>query len=356
MSISNKTDFYLDFQRFHDLKLGARANSSDATNAVAQQFEGLFVQQMLSAMRSAAKVDGASHSSYMDFYQEIYDKQLAQTIAGQDRLGVAKLITRQIPGAAGNESVAKVATELKMPETGLAPEPADSADAVAATTTPVPANLAYAAVANTAQASKPEPLEPAAATTGVVLSKVVDNDFAESMQIDRQNQRWQQPQQFVADLLPEARNVAQQLGVSPELLVAQAALETGWGKHTMQLDDGRSSFNLFGIKAGADWRGGALARSSLEYRDGTLASEVSRFRAYASPADSLADYVDFIKSNPRYQAALEHGGNDEAYMRAIQQAGYATDPRYADKVIGILHGDTLQNTLASLDPGVTDHA
>ena len=98
MSISNQTDFYLNFQQFGEMKLGARENSDEAAQAVAQQFEGLFVQQMLAAMRSAAKIDGVQQSSHMDFYQDMYDKQLAQTIAKQDRLGVARMILQQMPG------------------------------------------------------------------------------------------------------------------------------------------------------------------------------------------------------------------------------------------------------------------
>ncbi|MBT8434615.1 MAG: rod-binding protein, partial [Gammaproteobacteria bacterium] len=92
MSISNQADFYLNFQQFGDMKLGARSGSDDAAKSVAGQFEGLFVQQMLAAMRSAAKIDSGQDSSYLNFYQEMYDKQLAQTVAGQNRLGVAKLI------------------------------------------------------------------------------------------------------------------------------------------------------------------------------------------------------------------------------------------------------------------------
>lgn len=349
MSISNQTDFYLDFQRFSDLKLDARANSDEAAAAVARQFEGLFLQQMLAAMRSAAKIDDSQHSSYMNFYREMYDKQLAQTIAGQDRLGVAKLIMRQLPNA-GSAATESSAAPLQMPDhRPAAPRPFDSAVAAL----PAPAVETGAPVATRQSA----PAAGVADQSGnVVLGKVVDDDFAEVAQIERVNQRWQQPRNFVADVLPAAEQAAARLGVSAELLVAQAALETGWGKHTMKFDDGRSSFNLFGIKASAGWRGGALAKASLEYRDGALSSEVSRFRAYASPAHSIADYADFIQSSPRYREALSHGGNDEAYIRAIQDAGYATDPRYADKVMGILRGETLQNTLVSLNSGVTDHA
>ena len=354
MSITSKTDFFLDFQRFGELKLDARAHSKDAAVAVAQQFEGLFVQQMLAAMRSAAKIDGSQNSSYMEFYREMYDKQLAQTIAGEDRLGMSKLIMRHMPeadrlnaDADAADAGEKADVELQMPTTTLA-----VARRAAVAAAPEAEPLASVKVENTKTVAE----IPAEQGGDVVLSKVSDNDFAEVAAIERANQRWLEPQQFVADVMPEATRAADRLGISAELLVAQAALETGWGKHTMKFDDGRSSYNLFGIKASTDWNGSALAKSSLEYRDGALASEVSRFRAYTSPAQSFDDYVDFIQSSPRYQDALRHDGNDETYIRAIQDAGYATDPQYADKVIGILNGELMTNTLASLNSGVSDHA
>jgi flagellar protein FlgJ len=199
---------------------------------------------------------------------------------------------------------------------------------------------------------------PQAATlpAAVVVSRVVDDDFAEVAGIERVNSRWQSPHNFIVDILPQAQSAAKSLGVSAELLLAQAALETGWGKHTMKFDDGRSSNNLFGIKAGPGWQGNSLHKSSLEYQDGALQHQVSSFRAYTTPAQSLTDYVDFIRTNPRYRHALQQVGDDQAFIREIHRAGYATDPAYADKVISILNGETLQRTLASLNTGVIDHA
>ncbi len=346
MSINNQADFFLNFQQFGDLKLRAREDSDDAAAAVARQFEGLFVQQMLSAMRSASNIDSTQHSSYMDFYQEMYDKQLAQSIAGQDRLGVAKMIMQQIPGN-GDELAG-------------AGNAAPSADMLATTAVARKAAIPAAAVVSDVEVGAGAAAEvgknaAVKADAGVVLGKVVDDDFAELAQIEQASNRWQQPADFIADIWPEASAAARSLGVSPQLLVAQSALETGWGRHTMKFDDGRSSFNLFGIKAGPDWQGAALKRQSLEYRDGALYNQVSRFRAYNAPADSLNDYVDFIKSNPRYQQAVASAGNDQAYIRAIHDAGYATDPHYADKVIGILNGELLQQSLAAIDSGVSSY-
>ncbi len=352
MAITDHTDFYLNFQRFGELKRDARGQSADATARVAQQFEGLLVQQMLAAMRAAARVDDGQHSSYLDTYREMYDKQLAQIVAGQDRLGFARLMLRQLPadpGVAAERAAQPQAAgglERRPPPAVAGEPPAGQALAAAASATRTPG------------ATEASPARVAAAVDAarVVLNRVVADDFAEVRRNTGHEPAWHGPAEFVADILPAARSAAAALGVSPRMLIAQSALETGWGRHTMRLDDGRSSYNLFGIKAGSDWQGPAVRRASLEYRDGILEPEVSSFRAYASPADSLRDYVDFIRSSPRYRAALERTGDDEQYIRAIHRAGYATDPGYADKVIDILNGDALERTLARLGAGDSDHA
>ena len=349
MSISNQTDFYLNFQQFGDMKLGARSGSDDAAQSVAQQFEGLFVQQMLAAMRSAVKIDTGQDSSYMNFYQEMYDKQLAQTVAGQNRLGVAKLIMQQMPGNEAESENSSTAPGL------------DFNPVRVATLSPDIASLKPPVVTSDVISSdhqNPSRMLPAVTeeTPTVRVSKVVDNDFAEVSRIEQANNRWQSPDKFIADILPQAQAAADTLGISARLLVAQSALETGWGKHTMKYADGRSSNNLFGIKTGPDWQGPSLHKTSLEFRDGILQSQVSSFRAYDTPAQSFSDYVKFIHSNPRYQQALTLTGDDQAFIREIHGAGYATDPQYADKVLNILNGGILQRALARLDAGVTDHA
>ncbi len=352
MAITDHTDFYLNFQRFGELKRDARGQSADASERVARQFEGLLVQQMLAAMRAAARVDDGLHSSYLDTYREMYDRQLAQIVAGQDRLGFARLMLRQLPAAAGATG-------------GQAAEPERAGEAgqrlPPATPGAPPAGPALAATVPTSRetpAARPQPVVAAAAVDAarVVLNRVVADDFAEVKRNAGQEPAWREPAAFVADILPAARSAAAALGVSARILIAQSALETGWGRHTMRLDDGRNSYNLFGIKAGSGWNGPAVSRASLEYRGGILEPEMSRFRAYASPADSLRDYVDFIRSNPRYHAALERAGDDEFFIRAIHRAGYATDPGYADKVIDIFNGDALERTLARLGDGGSDHA
>lgn len=158
------------------------------------------------------------------------------------------------------------------------------------------------------------------------------------------------PTAFVQALWPEAARAAKAIGVAPEVLVAQAALETGWGRNVIRGADGGSSNNLFGIKAGADWQGATVEVPTVEYRDGVAVTEQARFRAYDSPAASIDDYVNYIQSHPRYREALAQGGDPQSYATELQRAGYATDPRYAEKIQGVLGGEVLARALAGLKP------
>jgi flagellar protein FlgJ len=140
---------------------------------------------------------------------------------------------------------------------------------------------------------------------------------------------------FIRSLWPHARQVASELGVDPHALLAQAALETGWGRSVPCTAGGECSFNLFGIKAGGQWRGAQVAVPTLEYEGGVAVRKVERFRAYASAAESFRDYAKLIRDNPRYQDALNVGGDVAAFANALQRGGYATDPDYARKIVAV---------------------
>ena len=127
----------------------------------------------------------------------------------------------------------------------------------------------------------------------------------------------------------------------------QAALETGWGRRMIQRGDGDSANNLFGIKA-TGWSGERASASTHEYRGGVRRNERADFRAYASPAESFADYVSLLKRSPRYAQALEAGGDVRGFAQALQRAGYATDPSYADKITAIANGPTLRKALGRI--------
>jgi flagellar protein FlgJ len=153
------------------------------------------------------------------------------------------------------------------------------------------------------------------------------------------------PAAFIESLLPHAQQAAERLGVEPGILVAQAALETGWGKAMIKDGQGANSFNFFGIKADQRWQGAVADTNTHEYIEGNRIAIRDAFRAYDDPAQSFNDFVDFLSANPRYKTALENTGDAEQFVRSLQSAGYATDPEYANKILRI--ADSLPSFLTT---------
>jgi len=343
---ATQPELFMNMQQFSDLKLEARRDSAQASKAVAQQFEGLFIQMMLKGMRSAAVMDKEQHSSYMDFYTDMYDKQISQMLSKQGGIGIANLMQKhmqqvtpdgQKPAtAAGNELPAYRLPELLGSETSHR--------------MPMPV-MNYIATNPEVKVHELNQLN---------ISKPVDKTGSNihninkiptptlSAQTVEPFYGWQQAESFVKDLWPHAEKAAQQLGVSTNVLVAQSALETGWGKHAMKNPDGSVAFNLFGIKAGSSWAGQSVTHNTLEFRQGSMRQESANFRAYDSVADALDDYVSFVQTRSRYAQALNHDGSDSHYVNGLQQAGYATDPAYARKITNIMNGQTFNDALANM--------
>lgn len=149
-------------------------------------------------------------------------------------------------------------------------------------------------------------------------------------------------EEFVNAVRPAAEKAGAELGVDPNVIIAQAALESGWGKRPISKADGTNGFNVFGIKADRSWKGERNTVGTHEVRGGTRVSEQGSFRVYNSYDESFADYVNFIKTNPRYKPALNHGGDSAHYVRGLQTAGYATDPTYAGKILQTANGGTIR--------------
>jgi flagellar protein FlgJ len=151
------------------------------------------------------------------------------------------------------------------------------------------------------------------------------------------------PTEFVNRLLPSIKTAAASLGLNPMGLLAQAALETGWGQRLPRNADGSSSFNLFGIKAGEGWAGPKAIADSMEVSNGVAAPKRTAFRSYGSVEDSVKDFAALLKNSPRYKDALAAGTDPQAYAARIGASGYATDPEYGNKLTEILQGDVLQS-------------
>lgn len=156
------------------------------------------------------------------------------------------------------------------------------------------------------------------------------------------------PEEFVESLLPIAQEVAKDIGLDPKAMVAQAAVETGWGQYMIHSGDGKNSHNLFGVKASRGWQGEKHYVDTLEFQGATAQKTKAAFRGYDSFDDAMHDYVEFLKSSPRYTSALQNTSNPEQYFSELQQAGYATDPAYKDKVMSVLNSERLNRVAAGL--------
>lgn len=312
---------YTDFASLTRLKKGAREQSPEAIRQVARQFESLFVQMMLKSMRDTVPENEMFGSNAERTYRDMYDKQLSMNISEGKGIGLARVIERQLGGE---------------------PEPLQ-----------MPGTDAQAMENYRARA------RPALATdSGIELGRLSAdshftarvNPFAQAnvASADSQDSAEQRAEQFIRDVWPYAERAASALGVDTEVLLAQSALETGWGRHVPLKADGSSSYNLFGIKADQRWQGERVEIVTREFRHGVMQQEKAQFRAYDSLPEALNDYVEFIRGNPRYQKALQHGYDSEAYARELQQAGYATDPDYARKINRVRNSELLQSKLSEL--------
>lgn len=348
---------YTDFQGLERLRAMAKDQSPETLRAVAVQFEALFIQMMLKSMREAGMQGGMLDSDQSLMYRDLFDQQMSLHLAQGSGVGIAGMLLKQLGAGSGSQSQNHTAVQASGASTSLtgalpleakAPTGTGSlglrqigsasatpyvpgwlAQGLKVMGIPLPARVSAAAHAPKTIADATD----APRTQGPAASSVMPHS----------------PEEFIRQLWPYAERAAQAIGVPPQVLLAQAALETGWGRSVPRNPDGSSSHNLFGVKADAGWQGAKVGLSALEYIDGVAVRTQASFRAYGSFAESFTDYVDFLRSNPRYTRALHLANDPESFVRALQEAGYATDPSYARKVLSVLHGDTLADTIADLN-------
>jgi peptidoglycan hydrolase FlgJ len=271
--------------------------SPEAIRAVSQQVEALFLQMMLKSMRDAGAEEGETDSNETSMYQDMFDKQVALTLSKHTDLGIARLFERQLGKAA------------------------ETAPGAAAAPSSLPRSAPAAAGAHADG-------RPGAHRTSDAVTP-------------------QHAAQFVSAVLPTIRRAAVSLGVSPLGLLAQAALETGWGKRMARTADGMPSLNMFGIKAGESWNGARAVADTVEFSGGVATQRRTAFRAYGSIEESVNDFANLLSNSPRYREAIAAGGSAQAYVHGIARSGYATDPEYANKLNKILNGDTLRAALGT---------
>jgi flagellar protein FlgJ len=323
-----KAQIYTDFSGLNALKSQARDDKKAALQEVARQFESLFLSEMLKSMRKAGDVFSEGNilnSQQSEFYRDMFDSQLSLTMAEHQGTGLADALVRQlskqIPGMDTNgEKLAGHKASI-----------ADYNRSVPLLSPDLPARVER--VERVAQTSESTPVE------RVDAQKAMPGQF-------------ESPEHFVRTLLPVAERIASATGISPKLMVAQAALETGWGRHMIKGDGDKPSFNLFGIKADRRWQGETATITTTEYREGVPLKEQANFRAYPDYESSFRDYISFLESNPRYREVLSVADQPEVFAQKLQQAGYATDPGYGDKIRNIMSRDSLATlSLDSHEPG-----
>lgn len=263
-----------DLSSLNSLRSNAAQGDSQSLKKAAQQFEALLLQQMIKSMRDAVPRANGQASSAMSQYESLHDQQLAQALARKGTLGLAETIERQLSGT---------------PALPLSPD-----------------RLHLGRTPAAAAAPGVEGLKPGAAQT-----------------------------RFIDQVRPYAERAAARLGIDPDILVAQAALETGWGQFVPRNAEGESSHNYFGIKADSRWHGDRVTHRTTEFQGGRARAQVASFRAYPSAEQSFEDYAEFVSQQPRYEQALK-AGSPQRYLNELQRAGYATDPHYAEKILSIL--------------------
>lgn len=302
---------YTDIRGLEALK--GDPHSPKAVAAVAQQLEAMFLQMMLKSMREASLGDGIFDSDQGKMYQDMFDKQIALDMSRHQQLGISELLMRQLAGKSGQQG-------------GGLPGDAPTAGVPAAG---VPAAGVPGGVVPTGGAT------PATATPPGIGDLQGRNTRGIASEADAA--------EFTRRVLPAIRQAARRLGVDARALLAQAALETGWGQRIPRNADGASSFNLFGIKAGANWSGARTTATTVEF-DGLVARRTNAsFRAYGSIEESVNDFAQLLAGSPRYSQALSQGADGPAFIRALAGAGYATDPEYASKVNRIQASDRIRS-------------
>jgi flagellar protein FlgJ len=272
-----------------------------AIKAAAQHLESVFLELVMKNMADA----NDSMKSHLfnrdteDFFQDMYNQQLSLTLSKSGGIGLADVVVRQL--------------------THKHEKPMQSHPSYFATTQPLlPKKIS--------RSGETEQVEKFESINNVVPKK----DPATTSKIGTMKE-------FVATLLPMAQKAAQVIGIDPKLLLAQSALETGWGKHII-------SHNLFGVKANHQWEGDTVVAKTLEYDKNELQVKRETFKAYPSFLESFMDYINLLKSD-RYQGVLTKLNNPKAFLNQLQQSGYATDPQYADKVMSIYQSSAFQELI-----------
>lgn len=369
---------YTDLNRLNQFKVGG--DSEGNIKKVAQEFESLFLNEMMKAMRKANEVFGEGNfmnSNESKTYQDMHDQQLAVTLSKNNGgIGLASVLERQLSQMKSGPKRVNPFAQVDAParagafkastETAVARDdsallnqrrlalPSKLTDRLLAGIVPAAGEGQPLAAADWVPATARTAVEPQAAQAAASTGNEADNGRRIAQPpLAKGKSAFASAAEFIETMLPMAEEAAQKIGVDARYLVAQAALETGWGKSIIRQSDGSSSHNLFGIKAQRGWDGESARVLTTEYKGGKAVKEAAAFRTYDSYQQSFNDYVSFLQGNGRYQDALAATENPERFVRELQEAGYATDPNYARKIGQIARQMQTYQAVAAVDSPTT---
>jgi flagellar protein FlgJ len=361
----------LDLNGLNDIRQQSRTGDGEAKKEAlteaAQQFEAIFMKMLLSSMRKAQEVlesDSPFNSESTKFYRDMHDQQMAVELSSNGSLGLTDLIVRQLGGDDGtfkpssvlrndgNLSVSDSAnsTDDKVSKTNKDSQHNSLIEKMMADKNQIKPDIdipfagSYQAHHNISNQVNSAASQFIIRDVDKRTNKVSGQSESVNNSAALSNHSFDEPKDFVTALIKPAQKVQKTLGVPFEVVIAQAALETGWGQKMIKDQDGGTSNNLFNIKADSRWAGDKITKDTLEFEQGAMIKKSEPFRTYQSLTDSVDDYINFLSTSERYQDALQDSGNVEHFLQGLQKAGYATDPQYADKILGTLK--TVTNLLA----------
>lgn len=310
----------IDAKGLSSLKRSAHDNSPEAIRGVAKQFEAIFLGMMLKSMRDAMPSNGPLDNEQSRTFTTMLDQQLAQNLVGKG-VGLAEILVKQL-----------TKFQVNAPEHNAIQHNATGQQS--------------ANTLNRGASSVPSEVMPF--FSGQMLSRSLAkiNHYTQTQQFRVDPSTWNKDSsntnggnhisEFASRMMPFAEKVSARTGIPAIFMVAQAALESGWGRSELKFENGAPSYNLFGIKASGNWTGRTVDAMTTEFIDGKYVKQVEKFRAYDSYADSFKDFTDLIRQNARYSNVMRHLHDPISYSQAMGKSGYATDPHYGAKLQSVI--------------------
>jgi len=343
-SVTANSQNFLDINGLNSIRQQSKetdkASKDAALQTAAKQFEAIFMQMLMKSMRKAQEVlesDSPFNSESTKFYRDMHDKQMSLELSSNGSLGLSDLIVRQLGGD----------TESFTPQSFLQSDSSYSKsngllkDLESKGKSIVSEGILISGEDRQTNdsANKHNALfsMPQRHPSSENSEHRLDTGKSVYQTLATQEPEYQQPKDFVLALTEEAKRVEEKLNVPFEVIIAQAALETGWGQKIIKTENGESSNNLFNIKAGKQWDGDKTNKETLEFEQGAMVKKREPFRVYNSLAESINDYINFLSNSDRYKEALDNAGDEKGFLNGLQQAGYATDPNYAKKILSTLN-------------------